>query len=400
MGLLCSAVSAKAEYRLNAGDVIEIAVAGVPELRQRVTVQLDGSISLPLLGNLMVAGSTSSEARAKIQSALATKVFRQRTADGRERPLVIEFDEVAATVVEYRPIYVNGHVSKPGEQSYRPHMTVRQAIASAGGYEVVRPTNTSLREAIDLQADHASLWAAFAKEQAQTWRIKAELGNETAFDENIFKETPLSQATLSEILKVEAEHLKSRQADHEREKEFLRRAVAQADQHIAILSNQQQKEEEGTQADAQELQRVSDLFAKGALAMPRVTEARRALLLSSTRQLQTNAQLMNVTRQRGELARQLEKLDDQRRINLLKELQEVGGRLSGTRAKLQAIGELLRYTTRTPMAGESRRKMETTVFRKGESGGTHFVANGDTELQPGDVVEVTLRAEYAEVVGQ
>ena len=399
-GLLCSPLSAKAEYRLDAGDVIEVAVAGVPELRQRVTVQLDGSISLPLLGNLIVSGSTASEARAKIQAALATKVFRQRTADGRERPLVIEFDEVAATVAEYRPIYVNGHVSKPGEQAYRPHMTVRQAIASSGGYEVVRPTNTSLREAIDLQADHASLWASFAKEQAHTWRIKSELGNEIAFDQNMFRETPLSQATLSEILKVEAEHLKARQADHERENESLRRAIAQADQHIAILSNQQQKEEEGSQADAQELQRVSDLFAKGALAMPRVTEARRALLLSSTRQLQTNAQLMHVTRQRGELARQLEKLDDQRRINLLKELQEVGGRLSGIRAKLQAIGELLRYTTRTPPAGESRRKMEITVFRKGETGATHFVANGDTELQPGDVVEVALRAEYAESVGQ
>jgi polysaccharide export outer membrane protein len=401
VSLLCSAVSAKAEYRLNAGDVIEVAVAGVPELRQRVTVQLDGSISLPLLGNLMLAGSTSSEARAKIQSALATKVFRQRTTDGRERPLVIEFDEVAATVVEYRPIYVSGNVSRPGEQTYRPHMTVRQAIASSGGYDVLRlRTNTTLREAIDLQADHASLWASFAKEQAHIWRIKSELGDEIAFDANFFKESPLSQATISDILKVEAEHLKTRQADYEREKDYLRRAISQAEQHTSVLTNQQQKEEEGTQADAQELQRVSDLFAKGALAMPRVTEARRALLLSSTRQLQTNAQLMHVTRQRGELARQLEKLDDQRRITLLKDLQDAGGRLSGIRAKLQAIGELIQYTSRPQTAGESRKKPEITVFRKGENGGTRFAADGDTELQPGDVVEVALRAEHAEAIGQ
>jgi polysaccharide export outer membrane protein len=400
VSLLCSAVSVRAEYRLSAGDVIEVAVAGVPELRQRVTVQLDGSISLPLLGNLLVAGSTSSEARAKIQSALATKVFRQRTTDGRERPLVIEFDEVAATVVEYRPIYVHGDVSRPGEQAYRPHMTVRQAIASSGGYDVVRRTSTTLREAIDLQANHASLWASFAKEQAHIWRLKSELGDEIAFDQNFFKEAPLSQATLSEVLKVEAEHLKTRQADHEREKDYLRRAVAQAEQHIAVLSNQQQKEEEGTQADAQELQRVSDLFAKGALAMPRVTEARRALLLSSTRQLQTNAQLMQITRQRGELARQLEKLDDQRRISLLKELQEAGGRLSGIRAKLQAIDELIQYTSSTPTAAESRKKVEIGVFRKDENGGTRFAANGDTELQPGDVVEVALRAENLEMIAQ
>ena len=34
--LLCSAIPAKAEYRLDVGDVIEISVAGVPDLRQRV----------------------------------------------------------------------------------------------------------------------------------------------------------------------------------------------------------------------------------------------------------------------------------------------------------------------------------------------------------------------------
>jgi polysaccharide export outer membrane protein len=146
---------------------------------------------------------------------------------------------------------------------------------------------------------------------------------------------------------VEAEHLKARKADYEREKAFLQRAVTQADKHLAVLSSQQQKEEEGTEADVQELQRVTGLFEKGALAMPRVTEARRAVLLSSTRQLQTNAQLMQVTRQRNELSRQLEKLDSERTINLLRELQEAGVRLGEIRAKLQSIGEMLQYTSRT-----------------------------------------------------
>jgi polysaccharide export outer membrane protein len=314
---------------------------------------------------------------------------------------VIEFEEVAATVVEYRPIYVMGDVARPGEQVYRPNMTVRQAIASSGGYDAVHfRTSSALRDAITLQADYATFWVSFAKEQAHIWRLKSELGQEVAFDQNALKEALLPQETLSEILKVENEHLKTRQADHERERAYLQRAISQADQHIAILSSQQQKEEEGTQADAQELQRVNDLFAKGALAMPRVTEARRALLLSSTRQLQTNAQLMQVTRQRGELARQLEKLDDQRAIALLKELQDAGERLSGIRAKLQSIAEQLQLTSRTQSSSESRRRLELTVFRKGENGGMRFAADSDTELQPGDVVEIALRAEHPELMAQ
>ena len=136
--LLCSITPAKAEYRLHVGDVIEISVARIPELKQRVPVQLDGTISFPLLGAIAVAGLPPAEVQAKVQAMLAAKVFRQRTSDGRENSVAIEPDEVTATVVEYRPIYVNGDVTKPGEQVYRPLMTVRQAVALSGGYEVMR----------------------------------------------------------------------------------------------------------------------------------------------------------------------------------------------------------------------------------------------------------------------
>src|SRR5690348_4946380 len=78
------AAPALAEYRLDVGDVIEVSVAGVAELRQRVPVQLDGTISYPLLGSFGVLGLSSPEVRAKIQDILPTKVFRQRGPDGRE----------------------------------------------------------------------------------------------------------------------------------------------------------------------------------------------------------------------------------------------------------------------------------------------------------------------------
>jgi len=122
--ILCPASQARADYRLHVGDVVEISVARAPELKQRVPVQLDGSISFPMLGNLPIAGLTPSEAQARIQAIMATKVFRQRISDGRENEIMIDHDEVTATVVEYRPVYVNGDVSKPGEYAYRPLMTV------------------------------------------------------------------------------------------------------------------------------------------------------------------------------------------------------------------------------------------------------------------------------------
>src|SRR6266702_8098108 len=112
VGLALSVTQAKAEYLVNIGDVLEVAVAGVPELRHRAAVQMDGNVSLPLVGTLPVAGLPLPQIQAKIGAALASKAFRQRTSDGRETVVVIDADEVTTVIAEYKPIYVNGDVSK------------------------------------------------------------------------------------------------------------------------------------------------------------------------------------------------------------------------------------------------------------------------------------------------
>jgi polysaccharide biosynthesis/export protein len=396
LSLICSATPAKAEYRLDVGDILEISVAGVPDLRQRVVVQLDGSISYPLLGTFVVAGLPPSEVRAKIQATLPTRVFRQRAPDGRESVVIIEPDHVTASVAEYRPIYVNGDVSRPGAQDYRPLMTVRQAVALSGGYEIMRfRMNNPFLESADLRGDYESLWTEFAKEQAHIWRMRIELGDEDNLDQKVLRDVPLPAPTISQIARLEAEQLKSRHDDYLHEKEFLQHGIKRTDEHIEVLSQQLLKEEEGSQADTQDLQRVTELFGKGAVALPRITDARRALLLSSTRKLQTTSQLMLQRKQRDDFSRQLEKLDDQRRINLLRELQDAGVRLNQIRAKLQAVGEKLQYTAlvRSELIRGTGGKPQITIVRREEKGRQRFVAEEDSELQPGDVVEVALRPE-------
>jgi polysaccharide export outer membrane protein len=349
----------------------------------------------------VVAGLTPSEVRAKIQATLPTKVFRQRAPDGRENVVVIEPDQVTASVGEYRPIYVNGDVSRPGAQAYRPLMTVRQAVALSGGYEIMRfRMNNPFLESADFRSDYESLWTEFAKEQTHIWRMRMELGDEDNLDQKVLRDVPLPASTILQITGLEAEQLKSRQEDYLREKEFLQRGSKQTDEHIGVLSEQLQKEEEGLQADTQDLQRVTELFGKGAVAMPRITDARRALLLSATRKLQTISQLMLTKRQRDDFSRQLERLDDQRRIKLLQELQEAGVRLNQIKAKLQAVGEKLQYTAlvRSQLVRGAGSKPQITIVRKAEKGRERFIAEEDSELQPGDVVEVALRSEQGVVV--
>ena len=394
VGLTTCVTQANAEYRVSIGDVLEVAVAGVPELRHRAAVQMDGSISLPLVGMLPVAGLPLPQIRTKIGAALASKVFRQRTSDGREAVIVIDADEVTTVVAEYRPVYVNGDVSKPGEYPYRPATTARQLVAVAGGYDIMRiRMNNPYLESADLRSEYGSLWTELAKEQARMWRIKSELGEASQINPGVLGDGPTVRSAISEIVNAEMEYLKTKQNDYQKEKAFLQRGVRQGDDQVRVLSEQQKKEEEGFQADLEELQKASDLYGKGSLTSPRVTDARRAVLLSSTRRLQTSALLMQVKKEQDEVTRKLAKLDDHRRLDLLRELQDTSVKLNQIREKLQSVGEKLQYTAmvRSQLARGAGSKPEIAIIRNGEKGPERIVASEDTELQPGDTVDVSLR---------
>src|SRR5690242_21525338 len=174
--LCCSQTPAMAEYRLQGGDVVEISVSGAPELRQRAPVQIDGTITFPTIGTFAVEGVEISDVRNKIQSAVATKIFRIRTPDGRDLSRMVERDEVAATIVEYRPVFITGDVTRPGEQAFRPRMTVRQALAAAGGFAVLARSSVTPFDAPNLRSEYITEWLNLAREHVRIWRIRTQMG--------------------------------------------------------------------------------------------------------------------------------------------------------------------------------------------------------------------------------
>jgi polysaccharide export outer membrane protein len=58
------------EFIIGPEDILEISVWRTPELSREVVVRPDGRISLPLIGEVMVVGSTTSELRDDITEKL------------------------------------------------------------------------------------------------------------------------------------------------------------------------------------------------------------------------------------------------------------------------------------------------------------------------------------------
>ena len=380
-----------AQYRLGVGDVVELSIAGIPELKQRATVNIDGDVIFPIIGQTKAAGLSLTDLRREVGKSFSAKFFYQRTADGREITVTIRPEEAGISLVEYRPVYLNGDVSKPGEQPFRPQMTVRQAVAVAGGYEMMRyRVDNPFLAAVELKTEYDTLWTDFAKEQVRIARLQAELNGKSTLDLSNIPREPVSSPTLERMIKLEADHLSAREADFQKERVSLKLSLNQANRRLEILLDQQQKEERGTIEDAQEFERVRSLFEKGTIPITRVNDARRATLLSSTRSLQTTAEAARVEREASELNRKLEKVDDQRRLDALRELQDSRAKAATLFSKIQGVSEKLLYVgaIRSQLVrGGAEPKI--LIFRK--EGSTQISAGEDTQLLPGDVIEVSLQ---------
>lgn len=117
--LSSSSMAELAQYTLGAGDLIRITVYNEADLSMEVRIGLSGVISYPLLGELPVAGLSPQ----KLEENLVQKLDNYLVS-----PSAI------VTIVEYRPFYVTGEVSKPGSYAFHPGLTIDKAISIAGGF--------------------------------------------------------------------------------------------------------------------------------------------------------------------------------------------------------------------------------------------------------------------------
>jgi polysaccharide export outer membrane protein len=395
-------VATRGEYLLAPGDTLEVEVVGLRDFRHRVMIDPNGQASFPLIGDIKAAGLSVADLRKQVKSILSTKAFRSRALDQQGRAaspdqvVTVSPDEVILNVAEYRPIYVNGDVANPGTQPYRPGMTVRQAIALAGGYDTMRFRGRDpFIDSSDFRGDYYDLWTEFAKVRAQAERFQAELDGKSELGQPKLDDLPLPPAVTSKIVDVEAQRLSVDNSDHQKEKQYLKDAVQQEDGRIVTLQRQRETEQKDADSDVAEYNQLQATFSKGLVPMTRLAETRRQTLFSATRVLQTTALINQVERQRSEFARRLERVDDQRRDKLLEKLQDANVRLATIRARLQAVGDKLFYAgvVRSQLARGPGGDPVINVHRNDNDTSGSIAADEGTRLMPGDVVEVRLRLE-------
>lgn len=107
-------------YRLQCGDSIVVSLRAIstPDNIEDV-VDADGFINMPFLGNMHVAGRTTSEIEKLVHGRYVPDYYRQAT--------------VTVLVPTQRSYYIKGEVRAPGRFPFIAGVTLLRAVSGAGG---------------------------------------------------------------------------------------------------------------------------------------------------------------------------------------------------------------------------------------------------------------------------
>ena len=114
------AITPQSPYTLDSGDRLRIVVFGQDGLTNSYLVDASGHIAMPLIGSVMAKGETTDQLSARIAEKLRDGFIRE--------------PHVAVEVEAYRPFFILGEVTAPGQYPYIANMTAETAVAIAGGF--------------------------------------------------------------------------------------------------------------------------------------------------------------------------------------------------------------------------------------------------------------------------
>lgn len=131
-------VGASTGYRVGAGDVLRVEAYNHDEISGDFAVEVKGEISFPLLGGVEVAGLTTSEIAASLESLL-------------ERDYYVDVQlQVEIEKYHSKPVTVLGEVARPGTYYLEGDTSLHKILAEAGGLKTSAGQFVELRRLQDV----------------------------------------------------------------------------------------------------------------------------------------------------------------------------------------------------------------------------------------------------------
>lgn len=367
---LISPLAASAEYKLARGDTVDINVFRVPEMSGEAQLNIDGNLAIPPLGSIAAAGLSIAELEDTIRTGLADGQFLQDST-------------VTVSLLQVRPVVVGGDVAEPGAVQFEAGMTVRQAIALAGGTGYLREQTRG--EAARLRGEQQVIEAELLRSRARLARVDAELDGV----DDIHISTPEAGAAKpvrrAEVVAFEQSTANANRSNMAAQTGYFTRTRELLSDYVDELTASKTRYQSRIAAQEQEVARLREIENRGLTAQIRVAEETRRLADLVEAQSDIVASIIDAKERRERVGHDADLADLDRVSGLLSERQDTLLSVDTLTARLNALRNQV-----GEMGFIDGDDVTMMVFRRTEDDETGIAAEGGTRLQPGDFVEVDV----------
>jgi protein involved in polysaccharide export with SLBB domain len=345
-------------------------------LNGEFTVGADGTLSMPIVGQVNALGKTAPELAIYVSQLLRAK------ADLVEPPFA------AVEVMVHRPYYIMGNIRLPGRYEYQPGMTVLQAVSTAqgigapdiNGNQRERDTIVSRGELLRLNVEQMQPLARMAG-------LRAEIAEAEEIDFPKSLADQADKSAVAEAMELEKLRFRTRRESKKAELDAIESAKVLLQKEIDTLQAKAVVLDKQVAINKRELDSVSDLVTKGLAVAPRQIALENAQVIAENNRL--DVQLAALRAQQGLSTANRDTINVRARYHreALDDAALTNALIEQNKERMRTAASLLQEA-QTTLADRGNEEIEPLYYltRNGETN----KATEATVLEAGDVVEVVV----------
>lgn len=378
------------QYRLGTADKLRIRVAewqpadgsirNWDVINGDYSVGPSGTLSLPFVGQLDVAGKTPAEVGDSIGAQLQSK-FALRN-----------LPSASVEVAQFRPIFLTGDVETPGEYPYAPNLTVLKAVSLAGGLRRSDAGSRFARDFINARGDATVYDSQRARLLARQARLIAEVHGDT----EVKKPAELEKFKNADaLIASEAALMKSRTERYTLQLQALADLKSLLESEVESLQKKSETQNRQLQLATEDREKINRLSEQGlALATRRISAEERAASVESslldidTASLRARQDINKAGQDEINLRNDWEAQRSQELQNTEAELEKLALELTTSR---ELMSEALAQSAEAIRFDATGKDASITYKIVREEGGQpkEITVDENTALRPGDVIKIS-----------
>lgn len=392
---VCPLPTVAAEYLLGPQDKVRLKVYEWRASRDVIfewtalndsfVVGADGTLFLPFVGQIRAQGTAPGDLARAIGDRLMQHMGLGRQPD------------VAVEIVQYRPFYIVGYVTQPGEFPFRPGLTVLQALGIAGGLRTREEDMSRLeREVIAGQGDVGLLALSSVGLLARKARLESELAGSDDIAFPVQLKDRASNETVAvamdqerKIFAVRKEAMTTQLRSLRELRDFLEKELTSLGQQLAFHDQQ-------IELIQKELAGVSALVQKGLAVAPRELSLQGTVAQMQSDRLAAETSVLRVRQEISKTDIEILNLGNTQASEVAASLRETQLQLNEVTSKADTAVQLLHETEVTAPAllalreRAQRAKPIFKIVRTTDSGSEELAAEETTPIEPGDTVKIEI----------